>query len=79
MPAKSSGVVMPASTNDTCSVPERWKIWAMFDDVGALLPRRQRLGHPGDGEVDLAVGEHLLRHDVDAGSSIELDVEALSS
>ena len=21
---------MPASLNDTCSVPERWKIWAML-------------------------------------------------
>ena len=31
--------VMPASLNDTCSVPERWKIWAMFDDVGARPPR----------------------------------------
>ena len=30
------------------------------DDVGALLTRLQRLRHPGDGEVDLAVGEELL-------------------
>ena len=36
------------------------------DDVGALLAGLQRLGHPGDGEVGLAVGQHLLRHDVDA-------------
>ena len=30
LPAKSAGEVMPASVNDTCSVPERWKIWAML-------------------------------------------------
>ena len=45
------------------------------DDVGALLASLQRLGHPGDGEVGLAVGEHLLRHDVDAALD-DLDVEA---
>ena len=30
LPSKSAAVTMPASLNETCSVPERWKIWAMF-------------------------------------------------
>ena len=45
------------------------------DDVRAGLAGGERLGHPGDGEVDVAVGELLLRHDVDAAFD-ELDVEA---
>ena len=36
----------------------------------------ERLRHPRDGEVGVAVGEHLLRHDVDRALE-DLDVEAL--
>jgi hypothetical protein len=45
-------------------------------DLGALLPGGQRLGHPGDREVGLALGQHRLRHDVDAALQ-DLHVEAL--
>ena len=47
----------------------------MFDDVGTLLPAGERLGHPGDREVDVAVGELGLRHDLDAALD-DGDVEA---
>ena len=43
-------------------------------DVRACLARCERLGHPGDREVGLAVGQHRLRHDVAALE--DLDVEA---
>ena len=29
LPAKSAGVVMPASANETCNVPDRWNTCAM--------------------------------------------------
>ena len=37
---------------------------------------RERLGHPGDREVHRAVGQLLLRDDVDAALD-DLDVQAL--
>ncbi len=35
------------------------------DDVGTGFATGERLGHPRDGEVGGAVGELLLRHDLD--------------
>ena len=67
---------MPASANDTCRVPERWKIWAMFTISAPCSRVCSAFGHPGDGEVGLPVGEDLLRHDVD-GALEDLDVEAV--
>ena len=64
------------SAKDTCGVPERWKTCADLGDLRALLPRGQRLGHPGDREVRLALGEDGLRHDVHAALE-DLHVEAL--
>ncbi len=58
-------------------MPERWKIWAMLTMSAPASRGRQRLGHPGEGEVDVAVGEVLLRNDVDAGLD-DLDVEAVT-
>ena len=45
-------------------------------DLRALLAGGERLRHPGDRVVGLALGEHGLRHDVDAALE-DLDVEAL--
>ena len=44
-------------------------------DVRAGLDRCERLRHPRDREVDVAGGEHVLRHDVDRTGD-DLDVEA---
>ncbi len=76
-PSKSSGLVIPASTNETCRVPERWKIWAMLTMFAPASRVGEGLGHPGQGEVDVAVGQVLLGHDVDAGLD-DLDVEAVA-
>ena len=45
-----------------------------MDDVGTGFPRGERLGYPRRGEVGAAVGEHLLRSDVDAALE-DLDLE----
>ena len=66
---------MPVSLNDTCSVPERWKTCAMSTMFAPASRLAKRLGHPREREVDVAVGELLLRHDVDAALD-DLDVEA---
>ena len=54
------------SLNDTWSVPERWKIWAMSTMSAPASRVCQGLGHPRECEVGLAIGEHLLGDDVDA-------------
>jgi hypothetical protein len=67
---------MPLSFQATWYVPERAKIWPDVGDAGALLAGGERLGHPGDRVVGLALGQHGLRHDVDAALE-QLHVEAL--
>jgi hypothetical protein len=75
LPAKSAGDVMPL-------VGERHleRAGALVDlgdvhDVRPGLPARERLRHPREREVDLAVGELCLRDDLDAALD-DLDVEA---
>ena len=75
-PAKSAGDVIPESASDSCSVPERWRIWAMCTMSAPASRVCQRLGHPRRGEVRTTVGEHLLWHDVDSALE-DLDVEAV--
>ena len=78
LPAKSAGVGDAGVGERHLQRARALEDLGDVDDVGARLAVWQRLRHPGDGEVGLAVGEHLLRHDVDAALE-DLDVEALSS
>ena len=76
LPAKSAGVVMPLSLNDTCSVPERWKIWAMSAMLAPASRLASALGTQAMAKSASPLASCCLRHDVDAALE-DLDVEAL--
>ena len=77
LPSKSSGTGDPGVGEGDLQRAGPLEDLGDVDDVRAGFPSRQRLGHPGRGEVDVAVGEVLLRNDVDAGLD-DLDVEAVA-
>ena len=74
--SSSSGVSMPDSAKRDLQRAGALEDLADVGDRGALLAGGQRLGHPGDGEVGFALGEHRLGNDVDAALE-DLEVDAL--
>ena len=64
LPAKSAGSVIAGVGERHLQGARALEGLGDVHDVGARLPRGQCLRHPGDGEVDGAVGELLLGRDV---------------
>ena len=78
LPSKSATLSTPSPAHDTCSVPDFWNTCAMsVSSTPDGLEGAEHLRNPGDGEVDVARDEGVLRHDV-AARGDDLDrVEAL--
>ena len=66
LPAKSGTEVMPGVGQAHLQGAGALEDLGDVGDLGAGLAGGEGLGHPGDGEVDVAVGQLRLRDDLDA-------------